>query len=566
MSLHIKPDTNGTEYSGPFTNFFNFLSYYPLKSQNTESGYLQRLKILASASNQLVQFKVISPDRYLVHTTHETIPYDLMVDTASINTLVPFRSALIDFNSSNPLVDYTINRIGNISNDDFLSKMTSSVKSMSSSSDSQEITFALPYAYESYEGTTIVANKIDSTWNLRTTGCSNANHSTYGTEVSHYDMFKNICNGDLTSKLDELHALYAVDGQSYYFVFVLVSLEQQYLCDYGGSKIVLIAARNTITNEDVDLLETNLFEFSNKVDMTVVESSLKSDENKKFADSLLKIQGYLFKDVNGVMFRTFTKAYHYASIQVPNHSNMFMNALHCYLKGSFSTLVKFRDIQDATATEYVTDSKLMISGLRNMLAYLFSTFTIFSINQKENGNDENGKLTYIAKKSYVKRNSELYTKLFNDSSSKEYQQCYAKVIALVQRYSLNCKGFDEIANLSKDIEKFLRTLAYDSTTIQVFFSMLYHYKEFRTHLETTINAYNVGKPLQYDRKLPRNVVQVLQMKQFNYKDDVKFYEAWSKYFAPKEHTDQEKPILVQMKQEQTIMVNTMSMNEYPPLS
>jgi hypothetical protein len=504
MSSQI--EANVPVYTGPFIKFFEFIQTHPLSSPTSESVVLQRLKILASASNHFIKFRMIDDETYHIFSSHETIGDDIVIGDVKVGTIVPFRSAIFTVKDGFRFLDWSIRRITNILNVDFLTKINDPTI----------------LAHESYEGTIIVARKNDNSWTFRTTSCHDASESYFGSEQSHYELFEKIAGQDLNIKMDTLSEQY--EGNKYY-VFVLVSKEQQHLCDYDKSKIILINVRDTITHDESIIKDpSDWYEVSKPVTCAEVLASLNSE--KTFNDSPLKIQGYVLQDSNMAMYRTYTCAYHYGSLQVPNHSNMLLNAIHCYLRGSFMSLVKLKNIKEDESRILFGQAKQIIFGIRNLLAYMFTVFTKFSVKNVET--TVNGNKSFKMTKSYDKLNGDFYTQLFKITEDTEYLQHYMKVLPLLQRYSIVSKGFTESTELALDTEKYLRTLAYDSNTIQLFFDMLYNFKSFLEHLKSVTNDYN-----------SKNSTKI---KMFNFKDEVRFFETFNRYLT-KTEPEPEEPVL-----------------------
>ncbi len=486
---------NTMEDSVVFSNFVNFMNSYELTNPGDEDHYIQRLKILAARSGQFVQFKVLDNGYFLVHTDHE-VPNGgtFTIGEYTIDQLVPFRSALIKCDSTGvKLVNYTINRVKNISNADFS---------------------ALSHQkYVSYEGTIVLVYNNGGEWVARTTSCASAFDSHFNTDSSHGSSFVKVAS--TMRGLPETSVLSDVmDGLSpdNYYVFLLVSPETRYLCNYdsdsnfvNGSKVFMLNVRNA---ENHDVENTTLFESPVVIEQTDIDTMLSSTDNTTFAKKYLSLQGFVAKSENGSIFRTFTPAYYYGSNQIPNHGNQNITFLHCYLKNSLSTYMDMNNIDDYGTV--LTTCRNTILGLRNVLAFLFSSFTNFTV---ESVNDTAGNSQI--KKSYTKRNGDLYTALSEGEETKNVVDTYKRAVAMLQSYAVNGKTFTDAANLAEDVEHFIRTLAnnQNKTMFQMVVNMLMNYNMFKTKLLTTIKSVNDTR-----KKMKKSFVQTV--KEFNNKHDV----------------------------------------------
>ncbi len=472
----------------PLNNLVNYLTQYELHSPaEGENIVLQRLKVLASSSNQCVGFRCINESTYHVFSSHEHIPDEYKLGEIAINEIMPVRSAVftVEDNGNIKISDYSIERVTNITNFDFLSKLCVSKES---TIDHDIVTFDYLDANESYEGTVLVARYTSSGWVIRTTSCYDARESYFGSDSSHYDMLLSVVP-DVEEKLTDLKAQYENDV---YFVFVLVSAEQKYLCDYGTSKLVLINVRNADTHEElpVDKL-ADWYDISKKVSSDDVNNSLKLEDNEVFNNTFLGLQGYIVKDHNGHLYRTYTLAYQYGLRTMSNHSSLFLNGLHCYLKNSFATLVAMKGMTEDDAKCLAGHCKLMLNGMRNIFAYMYTAFTTLQLRQNDTGVDEHGVPTYNISKSFVKKNGGLYAKVFDHSAS---TMPYGKLLAMLQKYSLSSRHFKESYELANDVEKFIRSLAHNDTSIQLLFDALINYRTFKEHLITSTQQYKTENP------------------------------------------------------------------------
>lgn len=471
--------SENTQFNLPtFNAFHKYITTYQVAVESQDNQFLQRLKILASASNQFVQFRLVKDSQYQIFTECE-LPSNInqTIGEYSLTELVPFRSMVVDFSDGVKLLNYSIYRVKSLTNDDFLKKMR------------ENQTFK---TYPSYEGSVLVAHHNGVEWTLRTTSRSSANDSSFGAQHSYTELFNEVCINkgfaNWTSALDELKKQY----DNHYFVFVLVSDEHKYICLYPQfkSEAFLINVRSTTTNIDVDFNQA-VFTVSNSVDVDFVQQSLQ--DNKKFDNKLLNLQGYVLKDpLTGQLYKTLTGAYFFASSQIPNYPNKFLRFLHCFFKGSFPLFTTLYDVPKDESLIMFNQSKNTLNGIRNMVAYIFTLFTDFNLKSVEDGVDEHNKPKFKMEKSYERRNSEFYAKLFDakDSSVNDALQVYKRTLAATQKYSLKSKGFTDSSQLAQDIEKYLRTLAYNEKTFTLFIDLLLNYEKFKNHLVAKTLEYN----------------------------------------------------------------------------
>jgi len=488
--------TNTMEDSVVFSNFVNFMNSYELNNPGDEDHYTQRLKIIAARSGQFVQFKVLDNGYYLVHTEHEVpVGGTMTIGKYTIDQLVPFRSALIKCDSTGvKLVNYTINRVKNISNTDF-SSLTHQ-------------------KYVSYEGTVILVYNDGGEWISRTTSCPSAFDSHFNTESSHGSSFVKVASMmrglPETSVLSDVMEGLNVDN---YYVFLLVSPETKYLCTYesdsnliNGSKVFMLNVRNA-DNHDVE--NTTVFESQSVIQQSDVDTMLGSTVNTTFAKKYLPLQGFIAKSDDGSIFRTFTPAYYYGSNQIPNHGSRGQNItfLHCYLKNSLSTYMEMNNIDDFGTV--LSTCRSTILGLRNVLAFLFTSFTNFTV-ESVISTDGNSQI----KKSYTKRNGDLYIALSEGEETKNIVDTYKRAVAMLQGYAVNGKTFTDAANLAEDVEHFIRTLAnnQNKSMFQMVVTMLMNYNMFKTKLLTTIKSVNDSR-----KQIKKSFVQTI--KEFNNRHD-----------------------------------------------
>lgn len=462
-------------------NFVNYLTTYELRSPNEENIILQRLKVLTSSSNQYIGFRCIddSTNTYQVFSSHEHIPDNYKLGETIINDILPVRSIVFSvINDTVKVLDYSICRVSNISNNDFLAKMCNEETTMID--DLQ--------ANESYEGTVLVAryNETDD-WNIRTTSCS-AKDSYFASDRSHYTILKSIVP-EIEEKLTDLKAQF---DHEVYFVFVLASNEQKYLCDYKTSKLILISVRDSNTHEDLPVHKlAEWYDISSVVSSDNVKKTLSLEDNEVFNNAYLDLQGYIMTDHDGKLYRTFTNAYQYGCRKMPNNASMFTNALHCYLQNSFSTLVVLKSIPDEDAKVLAGHCKLVLNGIRNIFAYMYTLFTTLQVKQNELLNDNNtaDAPKQRTSKSFLKKNGTLYSNVFNNSL--QHTHTFGKLLAMLQKFSLSPKFFKESSEIANDVEKFFRSLVIrDDNNIKLMCEVLTDYKIFKEHLVDTVKQYN----------------------------------------------------------------------------
>jgi len=519
FSIENKMDRSiAVQQMNPLQNFVDYLTTYELHSPNEENIVVQRLKVLTASSNQYIGFKCFTDNNkintYQVFSSHEHIPNNYKLGEILIDDILPVRSVVFTVNSDNTIkiLDYSIYRVTHVSNVDFLAKMCISKNEDPISADTVMVDYL--NANESYEGTVLVARHDETDgWIIRTTSCL-AKDSYFASERSHYTMLTTIVP-DVEEKLSELKHLVKDTykrEQDVYFVFVLVSSEQKYLCDYKSSKLILINIRDCDTHEDLpnDNKLTNWYDVPAVVSSDEVNSNLRLEDNEVFNDTYLDLQGYILKNVDGKLYRTFTLAYQYGLRKMPNHASMFINALHCYLRNSFTTFVKIKSISDKDAKLLAGHCKLVLNGIRNLFAYMFTVFTTLRVKQNEilnanaeNADEENADEENADKKTtsktFVKKNDILFKKVFN--SSLPYIQTYARLLTIIQKYSLSSKMFKKSSELSMDVEKCLRILARNDNDFELFKDALHNYEMFKNHLVNSIVEHNKVQTQKFKVKL-----------------------------------------------------------------
>jgi len=291
-----------------FETFKQFISTYELQNSNSESPVVQRLKILCSESKNFVSFKIINPFEYIIFTEFESNQFgNISIGSYQLYDIVPFRSIIMKLDDENNVTisNYTINRIQNVTTNSFLDMMVPH-QAENSNDQGDEIIIELPtsvYAYESYEGTVVLASK-DSQWNIRTTSCPSAFNSVFSINRSHGDLFSEHCisNGyeNWQSALDTLTSSY----ENCYFVFVVVNNESKYLCDYSnnseftnGSQVFLINVRTNDTHQEMDITLQTTFKIPLKFNLSDVSQKLNVPINKTFdKEHFLSFQGFIIND------------------------------------------------------------------------------------------------------------------------------------------------------------------------------------------------------------------------------------------------------------------------------
>ena len=484
MSCTIE-NTRVSNMESPLNKFVNYLTSYELRSPNKDEDLiLQRLKILASSSGQCVGFRRIDETTYQVFSSHEHIPSNYKLGDIAIDDILPVRSVVFTIdNDTIRVLDYSINRVTNVTNDIFMAKM---YIGKSSQEDEETVTVDYLTAHESYEGTVLVARHTSSGWYIRTTSCS-ANDSYFGSERSHYNMLTSIVP-EVKEKLTDLKTQFDRDV---YFVFVLVANEQKYLCDYGTSKLILINVRDCETHENLPVQKlADWYDTPVSVASDDVNNCLQLKCNTLFNDTYLGLQGYILTDYDGNLYRTFTQAYQYGCRRMGNHSSLFINALECYLHNSFSTLVALKGISEENAKVLAGHCKVVLNGTRNLFAYMYTLFTTLQVKHNDvasRGHDNELPRSTISK-SFLKKNGSLYSEVFDHRL--QFTQSFCKLLAMLQKFSLSPKVFRQSSEMANDVEKFIRSLANNDDNMHLLIDVLHNYITFKDHLVDVMKQYN----------------------------------------------------------------------------
>lgn len=469
---------NTSEDSVVFKNFLNFMASFELVKPSDESIGLQRLKVLASRSNQFVQFRDLGNSKYLVYTDHDLpIGATNKIGDLTIDELVGFRSAMIRCDDQDcSILNYTIKRVKALNNTDF-------------------ITLTDMEHYVSYEGTILLVYHDGDEWKIRTTSCPDAYDSKFSSMFSHGQLFVN----KLASQF-KLHAnaslkdIMCSSSENMYYVFMLVADETKYLCDYSdefdNGKVFLLNVRNSM-HEDLTINPESPFASPVPISMEEIQTQLNDESNKTFNKQMLKLQGFMAKGPDGKLYRTFTGAYHYASNLIPNHSNHLITMFHCYLKNSLPTYLALHNMEE-TVTEHIHLTRGTGMGLRNLMAFLFSIFTNFTVQNVRVTDPKDGTVRNQMIKSYTKRNGDLYNQLFNTTDVKVLvvANVYRKALAMLQNFARTSKDFTDAENLANDVDHFIRNLAFNSTTFSIVTSMLFGYDTFKNHLLASTQVVN----------------------------------------------------------------------------
>jgi hypothetical protein len=466
----IATSTNSTVTPSLFEPLLLYLTHYSLPRQTEENVFLQRLKVLASASHQFVKFKQLTDDHFLIYAEFEqtqAVPNITVTvkkaDTEpiayqfSIDQLLPSRSVVVRCNENVASVEnYTIKRVINVHPQVFHNAMLRTKRN----------------AQISYEGTIIVANHSEShEWTLRTTSCPDAFKSYYGSDVSHGQLFANLCQRnhqqEWTAVLDQMQTIY---GKHSYFVFVLVAKDTQHVCQYpnltDGSDIFLISVRSELTHEEADISNERLFRSSESLTLEEVGQSL--TDNSNFDGKMVNVQGFVVTDENGYLLRCLTGAYYYATTKFPHHSDSFISALHCFTLGSFHELVNMRNIDREASKKMFDQCSLTVKTISNMAAFLFTTFT---------------RLKIIPTRSYEKINGELYKVL----KMKCPTSIYLQVLPMLQTHAIKSSAaFTQLNQLSHDIENYIKSFGQTKDGFQKVIDLMYAYNEFRDSLDECI--------------------------------------------------------------------------------
>lgn len=490
-----------------FTIFNQFFTTYELNSSSVsaESLFLQRLKILSAVSKQFVQFKVLTDEhseKYMIFTDYDNNKNSfLKLNEIMISDIVPFRSIHLEIIDGSPVIhNYTINRVSNISNTDFVSMLSLPIQL---ESEQNEVTLQLPpinSASESYEGTVILAsfNKSSNCWNIRTTSCKSAFDSYFAKDRSYGKLFDELCKSlGFADWQNALYQLLDVYDDTKYFVFTMVNAETKYLCDYlenpefsNGNQLFLINVRANDTHIESDVNVQTFFKTSRKLDVSEIQTRLEEPHNKVFdQQSLTQLQGFILRTDDGKLYRSLTESYEMATDLFPNHSNFHLSALHCYMKDQskykiYNQINIYLNLHAShpECDAVSEDCKQTIFAMKNMLGFLFGRFT---------------RLNFTAPKSYTKQSEQFYDMLFNVKDKKLFNavQPFRQVLAKLQTVAIKSKkNFNDFQSLSKDIVNYIKSLGNYDNSFEQFCSMIYHYDTFKTHLNDTIQLYNQSVP------------------------------------------------------------------------
>lgn len=453
--------------------FVNYLTNCQVDSQSSEPAVLQRLKILAANSNQLVGFKTLGDNTYQVFSSHENIPEHLKLNDVTLNAIVPYRSVVFQVDNSDniTILDYSIHRINNVPNDDFMQ--------MLSANDSYQ-------AYESYEGTIIVARQTHGEWKIRTTSCIDAKNAYVGyQDKTYYDMLTDIVP-NIEQKLSKLQAYY---DTNVYFVFVLTSDENCHLCNYDQKRLILINVRDCQTQNDLPLIQhADWYQITATTATQDVSSALQLEKNIRFNSQMLELQGYIVKTDDGKLCRTFTNAYRYGLQQIPNYSNMFLSVFNAYLKGTYPAFAALKNHSEEQQQTFMLQSRTVLKSVRNLFAYLYTMCTSLQITYN-NLVTQDGAHKQQAVKTFKKKNYDLYNGLFADDKF----QSFAKLLAMLQKYSLNDRQFNNSSELAIDVEKFVRSLWRNDNTLKLLFDVIYNYEQFCVRLHDVTTQLKIHK-------------------------------------------------------------------------
>jgi hypothetical protein len=412
----------------------------------------QWLKLLSFKSDNKVGFRLLSERRFVVFTAYRLFQNNPpSFGGYPLNILLPFRSMCITVTDDDiELCNYTVKQIINTDNESFIKLME----------DENRV------ASVSYEGSVVVAFKEGDSWTFRTTTRTSSSEIEYDElNTTLFNKFKGACT---VEQLDALHELYP----NHSFAFVLTNSDR-YLCDYSqvfnGPTVILIGVRDSNSLEVQ--FEQNIFRTSTIVDVNQVKTFFAMQEHNYFTNNYLNLQGFVFTDANGRVFRTFTRAYHAGTIKVPNNPNFFLGALQSYLRGSLHIYLQFKNhLEDYD--EIKADCSNVANGIRSIVQFLFSYFTDLKFNN----------LSGIWKKSFDKLNGEAYTALFNDN--KDGKSSYKKVLAGVQSFAIKNRMnlFNNPGRLETDVYSYVRTLAEKDSDFELIIEIFSNYQSFRIHM------------------------------------------------------------------------------------
>lgn len=422
-------------------SLIEFLSTYELPHNNeNECPVFQRIKILTARSQGTIKFSIVGTNKYLIHTTNNATPNN------SVSDIFPVRSAVIHVDNGVVKVkDYSINRVTQITNKEFLEKY-------------QSVNEQPEYVcHEAYEGPIIIANKENDTWYLRTTSCIDAFTSRFCSVYSHGEQFNMTCQHrgfvDYTDALDRL----AAQINDAYFVFLMVTPETRHLCSYEfAADLFLLHARSMEDNTPQDISVQTYFHTPQRKSYEEVLHSLST--NLYFSSAFLAIQGYVMIYPNGDIYKTHTPAYDRGLQIIPYHDNIIFNAVHAYLGNNIQAYFTLCGIDNVMGSAIVVEINVITKTIANIVAYMFTKFTTLDTTGQH--------------KVFHKINGELYARLNENSLSHHF------IIALAHVQSRCCgqNHFNDMGQLARDVGNCLRTL--DQKTYNAMVRSYTRYKDF----------------------------------------------------------------------------------------
>ena len=480
-----------------------FLMTYELYGTSTDAKVLQRLKILSALSHNHVNFKVLDPENgiVLVYTREDNFPSDIYVNKISLDRIMQVRSAVLQLNDiSFVVLDYSIPRVNDVSNDAFLKKM------QGSDINSEEVSLKKNNAFVSYEGSVLVCNKVNGSWCIRTNACDNAFTSHYNHEMSHGLQFAKTCeynNYGGEYEWQEVLNKLAEKLPNAYYVFVLVTPAQRYLCDYSGAlgslpnqlqnkecDLFLVEARDTSTHAALDLSQQDIISVEQPVEYTTVLKNL--DEERVFKNKPLSLQGYVIRTAEGELYRTYTNAYREGMQTIPHHDNPFYSALQCYMKRSLTELCEIKNMDEPSSETLKKSCATTFNSICNLIAYVFIVFTEFHV-AEEIRTTETGDEKYY-EKSFTKRNKALYDSMKSQAPTKHQKlvvDAFFNMLAKIQGVAKNGKhGFINREYLISDIGNVLRFQANKTLDFKRFMTLILGYNEFVVYFNMMIDRYN----------------------------------------------------------------------------
>jgi len=500
-----------------FDNLKKYLLEYKLHNPTSESIYFQRLKILTSMSKNTIKFKVLNADTgYVLIYTHKDIygQYEptspIYINNVELYDLMPVRSVVVQIGENIfNVIDYTISRVSVVDNDTFLQKYNENT-------------------YVSYEGSVILCNSIQDIWCLRTNSCINAFESKYNSDISHGEQFELTCKlkkyGNTEAWQESLTAL-SLQIPNAYFVFVMITPQQKYLCEYNDlthkSELFLICARDKQTHNILDIKQQKIFPIENNVSKEVVIKTL--TEQHEFIGESLPIQGFIVCDTNGKLYRTYTKSYEKGMGEIPHYDNILWNILYYHSTNKLETYCKLNNCENNYKTLIYQCNSINYS-ICNILSFLFVTFTDLYVYDVS---ETNKNTTY--EKTYEKNHVQLY-ELLKSNAPKELVgviNSYLALLSTLQSYSIKSdKYFINRENISNDILKFIRHHIANKLNIKNIINMIFGYVDFVKYLNKSIDNYNklnidhkknkFTKPLkQFSNSLEDKFVNVLQLYNIN---------------------------------------------------